>query len=121
MFLPSRFKPLNYRLYEGGISLDKEQLIKFAEELYQEAFAANAYFLIMQQYREMQKEYLAEMRLSPAFYSVIYEALQKACFIELAKLYDRTKGAYSIGAMLNFCEENLKFLSEYIDTFDVEQ
>ena len=93
--------------------MDKEQLIKFAEELYQEAFAANAYFLIMQQYREMQKAYLAEMRLSPAFYSVIYEALQKACFIELAKLYDRTKGAYSIGTLLNFCEENLKFFSEY--------
>ena len=52
---------LNSRLYEGGISLDKEQLIKFAEELYQEAFAANAYFLIMQQYREMQKEYLSEV------------------------------------------------------------
>lgn len=98
----SSSRPLNYRLYEGGISLDKEQLIKFAEELYQEAFAANAYFLIMQQYREMQKEYLAEMRLSPAFYSVIYEALQKACFIELAKLYDRTKGAYSIATLLNY-------------------
>ena len=95
--------------------MDKEQLIKFAEELYQEAFAANAYFLIMQQYREMQKEYLAEMRLSPAFYSVIYEALQKVCFIELAKLYDRTKEAYSIGTLLNFCEENLKFFSEYRD------
>ena len=95
--------------------MDKEQLIKFAEELYQEAFAANAYFLIMQQYREMQKEYLAEMRLSPAFYSVIYEALQKVCFIELAKLYDRTKEAYSIGTLLNFCQENLKFFSEYRD------
>lgn len=100
--------------------MDKEQLIKFAEELYQEAFAANAYFLIMQQYREMQKAYLAEMRLSPAFYSVIYEALQKACFIELAKLYDRTKGAYSIGTLLNFCEENLKFFSEYRDTVEIE-
>ena len=120
MYPPSNSKPLNYRLYEGGISLDKEQLIKFAEELYQEAFAANAYFLIMQQYREMQKEYLAEMRLSPAFYSVIYEALQKACFIELAKLYDRTKGAYSIGTLLNFCEENLKFFSEYRDTVEIE-
>lgn len=64
--------------------MDKEQLIKLAEELYQEAFDANAYFLIMQKYREMQKEYLAEMKLSPAFYSVIYGALQKACFIELA-------------------------------------
>ena len=41
--------------------MDKEQLIKFAEELYQEALDANAYFLIMQQYREMQKEYLSEV------------------------------------------------------------
>ena len=100
--------------------LDKEQLIKLAEELYQEAFDANAYFLIMQQYREMQKEYRTEMELSPAFYSVIYGAIQKACFIELAKLYDRTKGAYSIGTMLSYCEENLMFFSEYRDTVEIE-
>lgn len=100
--------------------MDKEQLIKLAEELYQEAFDANSYFLIMQQYREMQKEYPFEMRLSPAFYSVIYKAIQKACFIEIAKLYDRTKDAYSIGTMLNSCEENLKFFSEYRDTVEIE-
>ena len=100
--------------------MDKEQLIKLAEELYQEAFDANAYFLIMQQYREMQKEYLPEMKLSPAFYSVIYEALQKACFIELAKLYDRTNGAYSVGTMLDLCKENLEFFSEYRDTIEIE-
>ena len=41
--------------------MDKERLIKLAEELYQEALDANAYFLIMQQYREMQKEYLSEV------------------------------------------------------------
>ena len=100
--------------------MDKEQLIKLAEELYQEAFDANAYFLIIQQYGKMRKEYLPEMRLSSAFYSVVYEALQKACFIELAELYDRTKGAYSIGTMLNFCEENLAFFSEYRDTVEIE-
>lgn len=53
--------------------MDKEQLTKLVEELYQEAFGTNAYFLIMQQYREIQKEYLDEMGLSPAFYSVICE------------------------------------------------
>ncbi len=100
--------------------MDKEQLIKLAEELYQEAFDANAYFLIIQQYGKMRKEYLPEMRLSSAFYSVVYEALQRACFIELAKLYDRTKGAYSIGTMLNFCEENLAYFSEYRDTVEIE-
>lgn len=100
--------------------MDKEQLIKLAEGLYQEAFDANAYFLIIRQYGKMEKEYRPEMSLSPAFYSVVYEALQKACFIELAKLYDRTKGAYSIGTMLNFCEENLAFFSEYRDTVEIE-
>lgn len=29
---------------------DKEQLIRFAEMLYKEAFDANAYYLILQQY-----------------------------------------------------------------------
>ena len=100
--------------------MDQEQLIKIAEELYQEAFDANAYFLIMQQYREMQKEYLLEMRLSSVFYSVVYEALQKACFIELAKLYDRTNGAYSIGTMLKCCKENLSFFSEFRNTVEIE-
>lgn len=100
--------------------MDKEQLIKLTEGLYQEAFNANAYFLIMRQYGKMRKEYLPEMSLSPAFYSVVYEALQRACFIELAKLYDRTKGAYSIGTMLNFCKENLEFFSEYRDTVEIE-
>lgn len=104
----------------GGITLDKEQLIKLAEGLYQEAFDANAYFLIMRQYGKMEKEYRPEMSLSPAFYSVVYEALQRACFIELAKLYDRTKGAYSIGTMLNFCKDNLAFFSEYRDTVEIE-
>lgn len=100
--------------------MDKEQLIKLAEELYQEAFDANAYFFIMQQYGKMKKEYLPEMSLSSAFYSVVYEALQKACFIELAKLYDRTNGAYSIGTMLNCCKENLSFFSKYRDTVEIK-
>lgn len=100
--------------------LDKNQLIDFAEKLYQEAFDANAYFLIMQQYRNNQKEYQAEMRLSSAFYSVVYEALQKACFIELAKLYDRTNGAYSIGALLKTCQDNISFFPEYRDMVEIE-
>ena len=36
-----------------------------------------------------------------------YDALQKAYFIEIIKLYDRTKGAYSIEFMLKCCKENI--------------
>ena len=67
--------------------MDKEKLIKLAEDLYQSAFDANAYYAIMMQYREMSKKYNNEMNLSPAFYQVVYGALQKACFMEIAKLY----------------------------------
>ena len=35
--------------------MDKEKLIKLAEDLYQSAFDANAYYAIMMQYREMSK------------------------------------------------------------------
>lgn len=100
--------------------MDKDQLIDFAEKLHQEAFDANAYLFIMQQYRENWKEYQAEMRLSPAFYSVVYVALQKACFIELARLYDRTNGAYSIGTLLKKCQENPSYFSEYRDKVEIE-
>ena len=41
--------------------VEKQLRCKIPEELYQEALDANAYFLIMQQYREMQKEYLSEV------------------------------------------------------------
>lgn len=101
-------------------TLEKNQLINFAEKLHQEAFNANVYFLIIKQYRENLKEYHDEMRLSSAFYSVVYEALQIACFIELAKLYDRTNGAYSIGALLKLCQDNISFFSKYRDEVEGE-
>ena len=80
--------------------MDKEKLIKLAEDLYQSAFDANAYYAIMMQYREMSKKYNNEMNLSPAFYQVVYGALQKACFMEIAKLYDKTKDVVSVGLLL---------------------
>lgn len=82
--------------------MDKEKLIKLAEDLYQSAFDANAYYAIMMQYREMSKKYNNEMNLSPAFYQVVYGALQKACFMEIAKLYDKTKDVVSVGLLLKY-------------------
>ena len=95
--------------------MDKEKLIKLAEDLYQSAFDANAYYAIMMQYREMSKKYNNEMNLSPAFYQVVYGALQKACFMEIAKLYDKTKDVVSVGLLLKYCRDNLDLFPEYRD------
>lgn len=85
--------------------MDKETLIRIAEELHQGAFDAKAYYLIMQQYRKNQRNYAEEMKVSPAFYHTVYDALMKACFMEIAKLYDTSNGVVSIGTLLVKCEE----------------
>lgn len=101
--------------------MEKEKLIKLAEDLYQSAFDANAYYMIMTQYREVSKKYNEEMNVSPAFYQVVYGALQKACFMEIAKLYDKTKAAVSIGVLLEYCEDNIDVFPEYRDTITIKE
>lgn len=101
--------------------MDKEKLIKLAQDLYQSAFDANAYYTIMMQYREMSKKYNDEINLSPTFYQVVYEALQKACFMEIAKLYDKTKNAVSVGLLLNYCRDNLELFPEYRDIVTIKE
>ena len=96
--------------------LNKEEIIKLAEGLYKSVLDANQYYLIMLQYEEFYEIYSDEMNLSPAFYKVVYGALQKACFMEIAKLYDKTKNAVSIGWLLKCCENNLDLFREYRGT-----
>lgn len=95
------------------MKMDKDTLIRIAEELHQGAFDANAYYLILQQYRKNQLEYAEEMKLSPAFYQTIHGALMKACFMEIAKLYDSSNGVVSIGTLLTKCAENQDLFPTY--------
>lgn len=101
--------------------MDKDELIKLAEGLHQEAFDANAYFMIMQQYKENRTEYTQEMQLSPAFYSIVYQALQKACFMEIAKLYDKTQRVVNVGSLIKSCKENLSLFPEYRKNIEYEE
>jgi len=93
--------------------LNKAELQKMAEELYQEAFDANSYYLIIKQYEQNYKEYESASRLSPAFYQIVFNALQNACFMELAKLYDKSNGAFSVGLLIKECKNNLSIFPEY--------
>ena len=100
--------------------MDKETLIRIAEELHQGAFDAKAYYLIMQQYRKNQRNYAEEMKVSPAFYHTVYDALMKACFMEIAKLYDTSNGVVSIGTLLVKCEGNQDLFPKYRETLTVD-
>lgn len=100
--------------------MDKETIIRIAEELHQGAFDAKAYYLIMQQYRKNQRNYAEEMKVSPAFYHTVYDALMKACFMEIAKLYDTSNGVVSIGTLLVKCEGNQDLFPKYRETLTVD-
>ena len=102
------------------MKMDKETLIRIAEELHQVAFDAKAYYLIMQQYRKNQHNYAEEMKVSPAFYHTVYDALMKACFMEIAKLYDTSHGVVSIGTLLVKCEGNQDLFPKYRETLTVD-
>lgn len=99
--------------------MEKENLIKLAEHLYQSALDANAYYAIMMQYRELRKKYEDEMKISPAFYQVVYGTLQKACFMEVAKLYDATD--VSMKQLLQCCRDNRALFPEYRDIVMVKE
>lgn len=100
--------------------MDKEMLTRYARELYQGAFDANQYFLLMQQYKQHRQNYLAEIQLSPVFYGVVYGALQKACFMEIAKLYDQSSDVVSIDFLLKECQENISLFPEYRNHFTIK-
>ena len=100
--------------------VNKDELLKLAEELFREAFDANSYFLIMQQYGKHSHKYKAEMNVSPAFYNIVFNALQIACFMELAKLYDKTDGVFTIGSLLKNCKANISLFPEYRAIREIE-
>ena len=93
--------------------MTKDELLKMAEELYQEAFDTNSYYLIMKQYGQNYKEYESASQLSPAFYQIVFNALQNACFMELAKLYDKSNDVFNIGVLIRECQESISLFSEY--------
>lgn len=93
--------------------MEKDDIIKIAEELYKRALDANSYYAIIMQYSKLKKNYEEEMQLSPAFFNVTYSALQKACFMELAKLFEASTDVVSIQGLLECCNENKMYFSEY--------
>lgn len=101
--------------------MNKEELIIHAEDLYHNAFDANAYYLIMKQYGKVCRDYKEEMNLSPAFYQVVYGALQRACFMEIAKIYDKSKDVISLGMLLGECQDNIEVFPEYRTTITYEE
>ena len=85
--------------------MEKEKIIKLADAFMQEAFQANCYVDLINQYSRNVKEYFDELKISGAFYSYTYNALVIATFMELGKIYDRNRDSVNIKQLLDDCKE----------------
>ena len=73
--------------------MEKEDIISLAKSLYQEAFESNCYYSMLEQYQSALKSYGDTIEYFPAFYNLTYNALMASCFMDIAKLFDNSKGA----------------------------
>lgn len=98
--------------------MEKDDIINLAQGLYQQAFDANCIFSMICQYKDAEKNYKDVLGYFPAFYSITYNSMLKACFMELAKLYDNT--LTSIGGLLRVCAEDVSVFPKYHKTIEYE-
>lgn len=102
--------------------MNKEEIIKLANDFWQESFEANLYYSIIKQYGENYKKYYYEIRCSSAFYSITHKALQEALFMKLSKLYDKSDRAINIKYLLKECKDNIILFPEcrVIEEIDID-
>ena len=93
--------------------MEKENLIDLANSFWEESILANSYYEIIKQYRNNYNKYLEEMRYSSAFYTIAYQAICNSLFMQLAKIYDKSKNTINIGFLLEKCSDNIKIFLEY--------
>lgn len=101
--------------------MDKESLVKIAEKIYSEATEAYIYRAIMKQYKRHADDYSDALKVSHVYHHIVYQALDEACFMKIAKLYERTNSTASVGTLLKQCEENIEIFPEYQETITIEQ
>ena len=106
--------------------MTKKDLIELLEEYLQRITYLNDCYNLHKHMVEAKKEYLKEINIFPAFYSLALLSFLKITIIELAKLYD-IHSKTSINALLNTCGKNFNlFLTEitsevsYVETNKTE-
>ena len=68
--------------------MTKEELIEVASFCHGQAIMINQDLCIVRQIQELSDKYKEEIEVSPAFYTMILDSMEKAIVIGLAKLYD---------------------------------
>lgn len=78
-----------------------DELKKFSSEFMKGVKKLTSTYFIFNQYRESYSKYIEEIRVSPAFYSIVNDSLFDSMIITASKLFDSTYEAISIKKLLD--------------------
>ncbi len=94
-----------------------EEFIDLSTKLFEELRITNAYWQLLQQFKENLQTFSAEMHYSPAFYNTIYLSLVESLYISLSKLYDWDNRSLTLRLLL----ANLECINEQNMHSDVQE
>ena len=98
----------------------KDELLKLAEELFREAFDANSYFLIMQQYGKHSKNTRRRWIYLRHFITLSTMLYRLLALWNLQSCTTKTGGVFTIGSLLKDCQANISLFPEYRAIKEIE-
>lgn len=101
--------------------IEEETAIKIATAFFNEARSAKNAMEVIKQFGENSKKYSEVMEYSPAFYSVVYNALISEVIMIISKIYDDSKNSVNLGKFISACQRNIElFPKEKVHTYPPE-
>ena len=87
--------------------MKKEELIEVASFCHDRAGLINQDLYIVRQILKLAAKYKEEIEVSPAFYTMILDSLERSIVIELAKLFDRDDSSLQVNKVLETIRDNI--------------
>lgn len=89
--------------------MKKEDLIEVASFCHDRARLINQDLYIVRQILKLAAKYKEEIKVSPAFYTMILDSLERSIVIELAKLFDRDDSSLQVNKVLETIRDNIEW------------
>ncbi|WP_274661725.1 hypothetical protein [Enterococcus lactis] len=89
--------------------MEKEELIEQVNIFLKQSLNAHWNFSILEQLSDSKKNYIDEMSVSSAFYSLTYSALQTTVFMDLSKIYDTHHHSTNIEKLFYMCKKYIEY------------
>ena len=87
--------------------MTKEELVKVASLCHDKARLINQDLHIVAQILKLSTKYKEEINISPAFYTMILDSLERSIIIELAKLFDQSDKSLQVNRVLRTIQNNI--------------